>query len=283
MCQKDRRDADRLESRRNIIRKEFIPAMRGDKSANPSPDDLVWVELDPFLQFMSCRERQSSRVGDQPRPSPLCSHKTPGLHPRVARRGKLIPKVVFDLYVAASLAEDQRLESDASEGEVHESIAFDKIVCPDCSREYLSELSEKLKRIRGLKYLYEELNPKELTFKLEYGPDDEDENVDAESKFGYAVSRKFITWFRGKFAQVLKKASVSMAEAKVEGDGLAAVESFARSSAEGLDGIDLLEFESSYIPSRSSDNADEFTVNKHITCTFSTGIPTLACTVYTRS
>jgi hypothetical protein len=260
LCIIDRREAERLENRRRIIREQIIPAMRSFTIPISDPKDVVWVELTPFLQFMSCSDRASPRLNDFRTNIRRCDHDSHGLHPRVARRGKLIPRIACDVYFDTLIAEQESLKPEESHFERPVALAMDEIVCQECAQEYRSELKGKLSRVKALKLLYEELCPKEFTFSLQMGPN-EAENVGEDNKFAYAVSRKFVTWLRTRFVQLMKKAAVALSEASAM--PIDAHELQAENIAEGLDAFDLQEFDANYCGLAHDDELD---VNRNITC-----------------
>lgn len=191
----------------------------------------------------------------------LCSHEFPGLHPRIARRGKLLSRQSYDAYVRSLNEERLTFIGDtASCSDIPVSDCLigpaNNLVCDDCLMEYRSELSQKLKLAEALVRIFHDLDQKETKCSLNCGavePSDSHAN-----EYTYIVSRKFATWFRSKVSRFMKhNASVIAAE----------------SVAGGLDSIDFSEFEmknSENLSSCSSvDESVAVRVNGSVTCEFS--------------
>lgn len=275
MCADDGNAARRLEHRRDLIRTQMFPNMSASKITNL--DDLVWVETTPLLQFISCRDRLEERLGRRcdkavlEHHKLLCSHVTPGLHPRVARRGKLLPKLAYEAY-AAAFREEQRalLGNDSDENTFNDCMILptSNLICQECAQDYRSELSEKLRKVKTLKFLFEELDPKEHTCSLDVGLDETWGNEC--DRYAFIVSRKFVTWFRSKFARFIKHAASGAAAATRGVCDYVAGSLSAENVVEGLDGFDFSDFEASESEKRGSIAADDetfaFHVNGPITC-----------------
>lgn len=273
MCIDDGNAAKRLERRRDIIRSQMFPNLSTCQLTNP--DDLVWVESTPLLQFMSCRDRLRERLEQSDRAvlqhhDLLCSHETPGLHPRVARKGKLLPKLAYEAYIAALRVEKRDiLGRDTDENSFNDCLILptDNLICQDCAQEYRSELSQKLKRVLAMKYIYDSLDPKENKFTLERGLGEAWGNE--SDRYAYIVSRKFVTWFRNKVVRFMKRAG--SAEAKCVECESQFIALSAENEAEGLDGLDLSEFSVSKDEKTGIEPDDvgvAVRVNGPITCEF---------------
>lgn len=79
------------------------------------------------------------------------------------------------------------------------------VYCSECCADYRQELSHKIIRAQTLRRLYVALDPKRDTFSLQIGAL---EVLNAESdKYAFAVSRKFVTWFRRQVERTMKQAT----------------------------------------------------------------------------
>jgi hypothetical protein len=255
LCIDDRYAMKRLEKRREVIRTTMFPSISYFRQTNPG--DMVWVETSFLLQFMSCMDRNFKFVESENEAilrhrKLLCSHKHPRLHPRVARRGKLLTKKSYDAYIAALQNEiSVHCASNLNDSALNDYliVPIDNLICEECSREYRSELSDKLKLAQTLIRLYRDLDPKEKKL-----PPDETGGNECDQE-AFIVSRKFITWFRNKFLRFIKQCTLSIG---------------AESVAEGLDCIDFSEFASKRVPhvptGSPEDEGIAVQVNGAVTC-----------------
>jgi hypothetical protein len=231
---------------------------------------MVWVETSFLRHFLSCEkllcEDFEQKIVLQHRKL-LCSHRVPGLHPRVARRGKLLPKPAFDAYIDTIQEEIITIVgNECSEWEVIDcEITLSKnLICEDCMHEYKQELGQTLKHAKRLKYLHNELDPKEMKFSRNL---DVDEIVDSQTEqYAYMVSRKFITWFRNNMVRLMKHAGTTIMNQNFDlSSSMSSI-----SVAEGLDGLNVSEFcSANFLPSSSSTIDDEgivVRVNGPLTC-----------------
>lgn len=273
----DGKAAKRLERRREIIRTKMFPNFSACQISNP--DDLVWVESTPLLQFMSCRDRLQERLEHRndravfQHHDLLCSHEPPGLPPRVARKGKLLPKLAYEAYVAALREEQRALLGGNNDAKCFSEcliLPTDNLICKECSDDYGFELLGKRQKIVKFKDLYDALDPKEMNFSLDLGVDYETYG-DRCDRYAYIVSRKFITWFRNKVAHLMKQAACSAANATSVDCSNEFLALRAENVAEGLDGLDLSELEVGSLqnvgPGEVDDESISSRVNGPITCT----------------
>jgi hypothetical protein len=189
----------------------------------------------------------------------LCSHGI-GLHPRIARRGKLLPRPLYDAIVSLMLGERRMLNEEhnaVDTRQIDENAVNDCIITPTqnmncelCVHSYKAELREKIEKLRRLRQLYYNLEPsktKQIVF------EDDDETVSDAKDTLFLVSRTFITAFRKQVKNVITSAEAS--ERELQGNKKA------EHCCEGVDFINLSAFD----PNNSSSTLDFF-VNHAITC-----------------
>lgn len=248
MCHEDAHAAERLQRRRQEICREMLPAMTAMDT-----EDVVWVNADFFRRFISCTDRLDEAL-DATDDGPvlrhrhlLCSHETQGLHPSIARKGKLLPRKLYEFYVS-------NLEFEQT-SRLGQSLVItdcvitpnDNIFCKKCAESYRINIAASLDVAKSFKYLWEALDPKEndvSRFKEvdEICERDEDEYV-------YIVARKFITRFRNAFARGMKQ----LASQYIGGESV----------ARGIDDLDLTSFA---ITSDLSADAMDPSINGDLTC-----------------
>jgi len=130
-----------------------------------------------------------------------CEHRM-GLHPRVARRGKLLSRTLYTELITLLETEKKYLEEGQERKELEKphkkyssrGISPAQIKCHECSSSYVNYLRPKLESFRSLKMLYTELNPKL-------------EGVICKEISGghiYALSKRFVSQFRDSIAATIK-------------------------------------------------------------------------------
>lgn len=208
------------------------------------PKDLVWIETSFLRQFLSCKDVFTAQLEQhkafQSHRDLLCSHKNPALHPRIARSGKLIPKDAYDSLMEIIDGEINGTVESGIANPIKRDVVISlpsNLVCEYCMQEYKSELDGKVSFVSSVKYLYDELDPKELKSPrpLQPGEKIEDEN----DQYKYIVSRKFVTWFRNKTMRFMKHAINARGETMIQSDTQAIS---TKSNAMGLDGLNIEEF-----------------------------------------
>lgn len=206
MCLDDAQTARRMARRRESIRTKVFPdfsSFRLDEKASS-----VWVEGKSLRRFLSCRmgpETSPIAVAtfqfEDPLPL-LCKHSNAGLHPRIARRGKLLPREVYE--AMCSVLDGERIVS--MNGRV---IDQSNLVCEECSTDYRSQLASRLTWVMAIRDLLELLDTaNDISITFEPGEEDDDDN---DTKVVYAVSRKFVTRLRTLMNDLMK--SVAAADA----------------------------------------------------------------------
>ena len=214
----------------------------------------IWVNSDPLRKFLSCGIELDRHLHGH---GPLLRHKHllcehDGLHPRVARRGKLLPRPMYDAYVSLLEGERNLLRKQRGsppgvpDDEANSDQTNDCVITPDthlfckeCSRSYRSELAHKLEFIKCLKMVFEDLDTKMEDCSLEYDEDEEPLSC-PEDGFAYAISKQFVTKFRKEVTATLKTLANF-----VEGATLSFADDGSVKSviSEGLDAVDISVFQ----------------------------------------
>ena len=266
--------ANRLAQRKERIRTEMFPNVLSLQSKESNSDDLVWVESAQLLQYVSCGDRMNEYLdGCNGRTllqhhKLLCSHEPPGLHPRVARRGKVLPKAVYEAYVAGLRQEQRAVVGQlVDESEVCDCLILptENLLCLECSSDYQKELGQKLKTVKAMKKLYDMLDPKELDrFKFEFG--NSDTYGHERDNYAYILSRRFVTAFRNQITTLMKNAAAAAADAKACEREISLGHFSAENVNEGLDGLDLSSFEKKVFGMGPNSDNELAVPNSNITC-----------------
>jgi hypothetical protein len=222
-------------NRRNSLCATMLPMLFADTA---TPNNLVWVETSFLRQFMSCADLLTDVPATEAIMSHckyMCSHKNPALHPRNARKGKLLPKDAYDAYINI-IQEELRdvVGLELSSRIINDCIIIptENLFCEDCKQEYASELDTKVKLVKALKFLYDKLEPKDVKISRNLPPN---ATEDADHPYTYIVSRKFITWYRNRMARFMKQAVNAVNESIVQIDQHMTTTGF----ASGLDSLDF--------------------------------------------
>jgi hypothetical protein len=259
-----------MQARKNFILTDLFPghpaAHAVDLGTDPPP---VWVEADFLRRFLSCRDGLEAelKTGNNivsdvlQQHLVLCDCKEPGLHPREARRGKLLPRPMFDALVARLKVERGELIGKAWIGEDMEDpiISLTKsLICKECSEEYQTELWEKLNILTNALTLYHQLDSKAAECDTSYEPGTTFEKE--EEQYVYIVSKKFATVFRNRISAILKQ--VAPADLTCVPDLAYTSNNAVESMAEGLDAIGSTELYFNDI----TDPDFDVRINSTITC-----------------
>lgn len=253
----DGKASKRLKRRRSRILKSLIPkwpALRHDYL------DSVWVDSAVWLRFMSCTDRLEDVLSQSPllqHNSYLCAHKK--LHPVRARRGKLLPKAMYDAYVDALLQEQREFtEIRSVAADIQISPANNNVFCDECSQSYRTSLEQSLRLVEKIQTLHDHLAESQFIKKLEVDPGETFGNEC--DKYAYVVERKFATAFRRGVTNLIKKIYDEANEGKKSLSKLDGIVPF-ESLAEGLGVLDVERF-------LHEDIGSEFRkVNAGISCT----------------
>lgn len=239
---------EKLQQRRKRINNEMLATLFSPKSSTPS--DWVWVPTAQLQAFLSCQREGSNALESGIDLSvQLCPHGK--LHPRTARKGKVLSRLMFEAYVDIQ-----------QEDELPATFKPPDMLCSECASEYISELSSKLQTFQAIMRLYESLDPKNDNFDLQMKPSELPESED--EKVAYIVSRKFISNFRARVAKFIKNITSSI-EGGVRKTSDVDINN-ASASTEGLDALDISAVLKSENNSGSTEEQDDLIVNQSITC-----------------
>jgi hypothetical protein len=285
MCYNDGQIAEKLRRRRSGLLEKLGVALadpsgglsflaRGDSSCDTDAQPPVWVDGNSLRKFLACKPEKESLVSYQHahvlrHKHLLCKHNT-GLHPRIARHGKLLPRPVYDVFVEILRDEiessnpDIKLSDDDNDCIVS---PLGNLYCGECVAEYRDDLKHKLKTVKRLKQLNEDLLlASKNRVELDSGSDSDDEEL------LYCVSSRFITEFRkfvGNTLRALEESLVQPTSSKLP------IQQGSASLCEGLDALDLSPFEfhvvkrdAAPITSMPYLGGVDPTVNVHITCMY---------------
>ena len=201
---------------------------------------FVWVDGDFLRRFMSCETILEDETNDDSKgddsdsvcittPSSaryLCVHNPCGMEPQLVRKGKLLPKPMFESLLKIVEQEKGNLSPYFMESQYI-------TICNLCATSYKESLSEKLHHLRKAYDLYEMLDPKSEgeNCHLNTGTDLSDDNREHEAEV-FLVSCKFITAFRAWVAKEIKAAGSDEAIETIANVSL-------ESTFEGLDCADV--------------------------------------------
>ena len=221
----------------------------------------VWVNASSLRELFAvnglCEDilKRRFRVLDSER---RCAHGDGTLHPRIARRGKVISRILFDSIMA--VLDDEGKQSDAAEMgmPVGSLILAGALRCPDCEADYRKPLQERLSLAQATQYLYDHLDPKYDDLVRDVSEDAMEEEPSTFPVF--VVSRRFVTRFRNSVSGLMR--SLQQADAGANFERGAVIES----TAEGLDGYGIHSLSYAAQPVKTGDEVDP-TVNESILCT----------------
>lgn len=202
---------DRLERRKREIESRLFDALSEtngmDKTSAP-----VWVEGSVLLRFFSCLDGMENMFKKHPLlhyRKLLCSHGNGGLHPRVAKGGKMLPRNVYDIIVSLLREEQTQFRSEngtqdsAASRENPECGISDCIIAPsshlfchECVESYRGELANRERSLSLVLKLYDALDGKTVDFETKSLPVGQDI---------YAISRHFVTTFKKLAERVMKE------------------------------------------------------------------------------
>jgi hypothetical protein len=294
MCFADGRKSDRLRRRKAGIRKFMMQnagSLIHDKTGSVSKgkdESTVWVETDFLEKFLRCDRHLDQHLQSSGtllrHQRLLCDHNR--LHPRVTRRGKLLPRLMYNAYISLLEGERTLLNQESEAMEEGNRIANDCIItpasnlfCSKCSQSYRDELSKKLESLKNVKNLYDALNSLTDDSALFY--EEGEDPVSAEEAYTYAVSRQTVTKYRKCVAALMK----TLAKFDDGGSVDAEESSFSKQTIyEGLDALDISPFQfdqaegdtrmnktPEQVDSRKEDESTKLDklFNSNITCKFS--------------
>jgi hypothetical protein len=269
-----------------------------DADHDDHDDNLpVWVDGQALRRFVSCQEDLAPQLFGK---GPLLRHKHlqcdhVGLHPRVARRGKLLPRPIYNAYVSLLQRERALLRQETKGngsknggdhvGDIEEPIndclitPEANLYCETCSQSYRDELSTKLELAQNLKRVYGKLDGKD-DCSLEY--DEDDAPSCPQEEFAYTVSRPFITKLKRQITAMIKTLA-NLDDGTTLPAGGAGSLIGREAVVEGLDAMDLSNFQFDAFSTNGKeamangtansdyDRLDE-QINSSITCEFGIGL-----------
>ena len=212
LCYVDYAISDRLRRRKAGIRKYMFmdpsSLLMQEVQRENHDEPYFWVDGETLIQFLACDRNLDDKLrSDEPIISPkslLCPHGC--LHPRNARRGKLLRKSLYDSYVSL-LAGERKLMSVTSEVKESDVIGCvitskEGMTCEDCSKPYCNELSKKLEYMRNVNDLYVDiLNDTTDATNI----DKLDSSTDnTEEEYSFIVARSTITKFKKLVVESMK-------------------------------------------------------------------------------
>ena len=265
---KDNESAERLKKRReNILNELFSPNRPLEVLLDHADPPPVWVPAEFLRRFFSCTdpfetELRHDVVGDVIKAGEaLCEHGQRGLHPRIARKGKLLPRVMYETIVGSLCEERAALLSNegVQNGEERQDgfvvSPSENMFCQECVDEFHLNTRPKLDLLEDFLFLYDELDTKS---------DDAQTDYEAGTVFKcegekcvYLVARKFCSTLRDHIKQIMKKVSQADADSFPSDDKL--LPNF-ECVAEGIEALDMKDLAPANIP-----EIDKF-VNTAVTC-----------------
>jgi hypothetical protein len=207
MCRNDAKTMERAKRRKRgltaLLSQSFLSdSGRVDFSQIESNvQDMAWVDGSTLRSVFACGTEDSEELSKKVTKWELhaCEHKI-GLHPRVARSGKLLPKSFYDALLALLVTEQNFLHENGVKYEPGHKLSpdyftSDRIPCETCAKAYQFTLKQKLEHFRSLQTMFHDLDPKaEGAFMSEVNDD----------AVVYALSKRFVTKFRKAIAAVFK-------------------------------------------------------------------------------
>lgn len=171
-------------------------------------EPYYWVDGNTLRQFLACDRSLDNKLSSGEAmvcpASLLCSHGC--LHPRIARRGKLLRKTLYDSYISLLSGERKFVsaKSGAKESDVVGCVITSRgeMTCHDCSTSYRKELSEKLDFLRIVYGLY--LDILDETTDSTKGIKRDSGNEVAQEEYAYIVARSTITKFKKVVLDLMK-------------------------------------------------------------------------------
>ena len=209
MSLEKQRTNNRLERRRREIEGQLSDVLRKNSNAK-STSPPVWVNGKVLLPFLSCLDGMDGVLQQSPllqHRDLVCSHGKGGLHPRVARSGKLLPRYIYDIIESLLRDEKEQIVPSSNEetngdkiGDITDLVISpgSSLFCPECVESYRHELAAKERALSLVLSLHEDLDGKSNDF---------DPKALPVGKDVFAVSRNFVTVFMKHAERVMKEAS----------------------------------------------------------------------------
>ena len=157
--------------------------------------ESVWVDGAGLRSMFQCLPQMGEDlVHLLLRKDLTCQHKT-GVEPRVARCGKLVPRVFYEELLGLIEIEQLFLGSCSPASSFNDCFQFPNVACNQCAESYKLDLQRKLELVTSLQGLFHKLDPN-----IEGKPAEAD-----SSDYVYAVSKRFVTKFRKAIVALFKK------------------------------------------------------------------------------
>mmetsp|Transcript_20083 Transcript_20083/g.42088 ORF Transcript_20083/g.42088 Transcript_20083/m.42088 type:complete len:1210 (+) Transcript_20083:2-3631(+) len=199
---KNMREDARISARREkILRNVFL---RTSTPADPAEGNSIWVESNFLRRFFSCRDGMADIFQSASNSSAfiearsfLClCERSKGLHPRVARRGKLLRPEVYGAVESIMQEEHAMFLRDQDSDSLlspplpltdHMFIEGSNLICKDCGLSYQKEARRKYGLFKTLLSVHDDLIA---------GKNDLDPLAVLNSSSVYAISRTWATSFK---------------------------------------------------------------------------------------
>ena len=239
-------------------------------------EPYVWVDGKALRQFLACDRSLDDKLrSSDPIVCPdtlLCPHGS--LHPRVARRGKILRKSIYDAYTALLSAERNYLSqtTEINEGDVVGKVidSKEKMICDHCSESYHGELSQRLEFLKNIYDLYLDIRDetKDST-KSERKDFTEDE---PEEEYAYIVTRSTITTFK-KLVLDLMKSVADFEKGGYSDNTSTQLENRRTFILDGIDDLDTSSFPGGQVyPATVAPNTESVATNDEIDVNFNSKI-----------
>jgi len=247
LCKVDFAVSERLMMRKDGIRKfmfsnpNSLLLQEGQKKEDNEP--YFWVDGKSLRQFVACDSSLDDKLkSDDPIICPksmLCIHGH--LHPRNARRGKILRKSFYDSYVSI-LSEERKCMSISGSVNERDIIGCmisseEGMTCDQCAECYRNDLSKKLDFLKTIIDLYVDVKDeaKDLTKGTTKDSTKQDIN---RHEYSFVVTRSSIAKFK-KLVVDLFKAVADFWEGTYLNHSTINFESRNKTILEGIDDLDL--------------------------------------------
>lgn len=275
-CIKDREASERLEKRREHILNDLFGVGRSldtlEDQMDPPP---IWVPGDFVRRYFSCDDPFNGeleydvtddviKVNES-----LCLHGQKGVHPRDARRGKLLSSVAYETIFQSLGQERAALLAGGGVVSALENLdgfavtPSENMYCQECVDDYHLSLRPKVELLQDYLFLFEELDTKSEDASLQYDPGTIF-SCDQE-KYVYVVHRKFCSTLREHIKKIMKKVAVADADSIPVDEKLLPKH---ESLAEGIDVLDLKDIDIMGNASENDNSSIDTSVNQAITCMY---------------
>jgi len=129
-----------------------------------------------------------------PRLNLSCPHGKHSISPDQARRGKVLPQDLLDKIVDICCPESKSTIV---------GVDISNMTCDACVQDFKDQMEVTLCRAKAVARLHECLDPSKDHFGLHF--DVVEDEAQTDSRFAYALCRKFVTLFRSRVSATMKK------------------------------------------------------------------------------